>query len=100
MVWSERQVAMLAEMGIHLRLPTAGSMPPPEADPATVAEPALSGVTLAETSAESLAKSPEVSPRVPQPSPAVVRVVPAGAVGTLDPAHPVATMGWDALAEA
>ncbi len=100
MVWSERQVAMLAEMGIHLRLPTGGSMPPAEVDPATVAVPAHSGVTSAESLPESLAKSPRASPPVAQPSPAVVRVVPAGAVGTLDPSHPVATMGWDALAEA
>ncbi|MDP4302308.1 uracil-DNA glycosylase [Leptothrix discophora] len=96
MVWSERQVAMLAEMGIHLRLPT------------TVAGPA-GDAAVAALAAEPTAQSGEaVVPAVSTPvvaTPAVaapVVWVPEAARGAspIDPSSPVATMGWEALAEA
>ncbi|MGY0197368.1 uracil-DNA glycosylase [Leptothrix sp. BB-4] len=85
MVWSERQVAMLAEMGVHLRLPTGEAVVEPVVEPVAidVAEPVV-------------APAPAPSP-APVVSP--VTFVPAAAVA-LDPASPVATMGWDALESA
>ncbi len=93
MVWSDRQVAMLAEMGIHLRLPTS--------EGGAVSEAAETVVETAAAPVAAPIAPPSVAP-VAAPVTAPIAWVPdaARAAPPIDPASPVATMGWDALAEA
>ena len=111
MVWSDRQVAMLAEMGIHLRLPTlAGTVTAPTKAEPVAAEP----VTGDRTGQESMSAMPSVPATaaltaVATPVERAVAMPPARRVERqserqaepmLDPASPVASMDWDALATA
>ncbi|RZS46833.1 uracil-DNA glycosylase [Sphaerotilus mobilis] len=98
MVWSERQVAMLAEMGIHLRLPTAESVQ--QVAPAEV----VAGTVPADIAAPTGPATPvaRLAAPVAVPVAAPIAWVPDAARSTtlIDPASPVAAMGWDTLADA
>lgn len=86
MVWSERQVAMLAEMGIHLRLPKGeGAGTDAVAEP--VGEPVAAPVV-----------EPVVEPVIEPVIRSAPRAAPAVSPVIFDAASPVATMDWDALA--
>lgn len=103
MVWSERQVAMLAEMGIHVRLPTgADVVAAPVVEPVGDRVGARVVEQVVERDVEPVARSaPRSAPTVSPVSfgPAAARPATPASV-SLDPASPVATMDWDALATA